>query len=288
MKSLSFAIVFAGLWVVVLSCNPSNKSTQNQPVSQPVSVKDTQSTSHIEQPIDSMIPTADNSRISLDWAGTYRGIVPCVDCDGIKTEMVLDASGTYRLTTLYLGVKGAEPIVFEGKFEWDKSGNKIMLKEPKIGEAPKQYQVGEEKLFELDRQGKRITGKMADKYILHKYYPDTIITGKYWKLIEVNGKKIGKQLKQPHMVIIDNQVRGNGGCNTFSGRVQITPMHRIVFQNLVSTKMACMDDGRNSTESLFFNALNTADQYQLKQDTLSLSKGRMAPLARLVYDYFGE
>lgn len=288
MKSLSFTIVFAGLWLVILSCNKSSKSTQNQPVSQSISVKDTQSISDIEQPIDSMIPIVDNSRISLDWAGAYRGIVPCTDCEGIKTEMVLDASGTYRLTTLYLGVEGAEPIVFEGRFEWDKSGNKITLREPKTGEAPKQYQVGEEKLFQLDQQGKRITGKMADKYILHKYYPDTIITGKYWKLIEVNGKKIAKQLKEPYMVITDNKVKGNGGCNSFSGSVKITPMNQIVFQNLVSTKMACMDNGRSSTESLFFNALSSADQYQINQDTLSLSKNRMAPLARLVYDYFGE
>ena len=31
---------------------------------------------------------ADNSRNSVDWNGTYRGIVPCADCEGIKTEVV--------------------------------------------------------------------------------------------------------------------------------------------------------------------------------------------------------
>lgn len=285
MKILIFTLVFSGLMVTVSSCHKSNKF---EPVSQPISVKDTQRISDVEQPYDSMIPIADNSRISLDWAGIYRGIVPCADCEGIKTEMVLDASGTYRLTTLNLGEKGAKPIVFEGKFEWDNSGNKIMLKESASIKVPKQYQVGEEKLFQLDEQGKRITGKMADKYILHKYYPDTIITGKFWKLIEVNGKKIRKQHNESYMIINNEQVRGNGGCNTFSGSVKITLRNRIEFQQLISTTMACTDDAKNSTESLFFNALNTVDQYEIKQDTLSLSKGRTAPLARLVYDYFGE
>ncbi len=39
---------------------------------------------------------ADNSLTSLDWAGTYQGILPCADCPGIKTQLVLNSDMTYQ------------------------------------------------------------------------------------------------------------------------------------------------------------------------------------------------
>lgn len=277
--------MFIACFSVLISCKQSGKQSIPPVVTE---VMDTGKTSAPVNGTDTMIPIADNSRISIDWAGTYRGIVPCADCEGIKTELVLDQSGTYRLGTLHLGKRKVVPVIREGRFEWDKTGNKILLKEITEGEGPRHFQVGEEKVFQLDQQGNRITGQMADRYILNKYYPDTLLTDKYWKLIEINGKKTGKMIHQPYMVIHDQQVRGNGGCNTFSGSVKISPMNRIVFQNLVSTKMACMGDDGSRTESLFFDALNKADQYLIQNDTLTLSKARMAPLAMFVFDYFKE
>lgn len=49
------------------------------------------------------MPNADNSRSSLDWAGTYRGNLPCADCPGIKTEITLLADGSYRMGMFYQG-----------------------------------------------------------------------------------------------------------------------------------------------------------------------------------------
>lgn len=286
MKHIFFYPAFLGaiLWVSS-SCNQSGK-----PLTPPVPHEGNDSAQTVlpHEQIDSMIPIADNSRVSIDWAGTYRGVVPCADCEGIKTELVLDQSGTFRLGMLYMGKKNLAPFILEGRFEWDKTGNKITLKEVAEGEGPRHFQVGEEKVFQLDQQGNRITGELAVNYILHKYYPDTVLTGKYWKLIEVNGKKISKGLKEPYMEITDQQVNGNAGCNSFSGSVKITPLNKISFQRLLSTMMACEDPDANKTESLFFDALNKADQFQIRNDTLILSKGQMAPLAKFVFDFFGE
>jgi uncharacterized lipoprotein NlpE involved in copper resistance len=40
-----------------------------------------------------------NSRISLDWAGTYEGVLPCADCPGTKTRLTLNQDGSYLLVT---------------------------------------------------------------------------------------------------------------------------------------------------------------------------------------------
>ena len=45
-----------------------------------------------------------NSRNSLDWDGIYSGILPCADCEGIKTDIQLHKDGTYRMARKYLGM----------------------------------------------------------------------------------------------------------------------------------------------------------------------------------------
>ncbi|WP_338589222.1 copper resistance protein NlpE [Shewanella khirikhana] len=112
------------------------------------------------------LSVGDSSRTSLDWNGSYEGVVPCASCEGINTRLVLNADGTYLLETQYLGEQeaGAEPEVFEerGSFRWNASGGAIQL------ESGAWYQVGENQLFMLDRDGKRITGALADHYRLGK------------------------------------------------------------------------------------------------------------------------
>lgn len=51
-----------------------------------------------------------------------------------------------------------------GKYTWNNDGSVITL-----GSDPsEQYQVGENTLYALDMNGKRITGDLADMYILKK------------------------------------------------------------------------------------------------------------------------
>jgi copper homeostasis protein (lipoprotein) len=40
---------------------------------------------------------------SIDWAGNYQGILPCADCEGIKTQILLNKDLSYVLETQYLG-----------------------------------------------------------------------------------------------------------------------------------------------------------------------------------------
>jgi uncharacterized lipoprotein NlpE involved in copper resistance len=108
---------------------------------------------------------SDDSKSSLDWAGTYTGTVPCADCAGIATELMLHDNSTYMLSEKYLGKKDTLENKMEGKFKW-LDGSVIELEG--ITSGPSKYFVAEGKLLKLDMQGNKVEGALADKYILQK------------------------------------------------------------------------------------------------------------------------
>lgn len=220
----------------------------------------------------------DNSMTSLDWDGTYQGILPCADCEGIQTVIKLNKDLTYYIQTKYLG-KDEKIFESSGQFIWNMEGSKITQHDTDDTES-KTYLVGENFIKQLDVSGNAIIGSLAEKYILRKV--DNQITEKYWKLVELHGKKVKPDewnKREPHMILKaeNNRVHGSGGCNTFNGRYELKEGNRIFFSKIASTLMACEN---MAVEREFFNVLETVDNYNLVGDTLILNKARMAPLAR--------
>lgn len=107
-----------------------------------------------------------NASNSLDWAGTYRGTLPCADCEGIATELTLNQDNTYWLKTSYLG-KGVSEFEEKGTFSWNEAGNTITLSGAK--NKPSQYFVAENKVIQFDMAGNKITGSLSENYILKKH-----------------------------------------------------------------------------------------------------------------------
>lgn len=103
-----------------------------------------------------------NAKNSLDYQGTYTGELPAADAQGIKVSITLTDS-TFAKTAEYVGKKG----VFEnkGSYTWNADGNTITLQGV---DAPNQYFVGENTLTQLDIEGNKIAGDLAEKYILKK------------------------------------------------------------------------------------------------------------------------
>lgn len=92
---------------------------------------------------------AHNSRNSLDWAGTYQGVLPCADCPGIKTRLVLHSDGRFDLQTQYLD-RQPKPESVSGRFSWNSAGSAITLDAAGSGQ---QFQLGEGRLLQLNRDG---------------------------------------------------------------------------------------------------------------------------------------
>ena len=101
----------------------------------------------------------------------------------------------------------------KGRFEWDETGGKIQLL---TGDTPGQegnwFRVGENRLIMLDIEGNPIENNIpAEMYVYQKIDLDHIITEKYWKLIELNGKEVApaeEGRREAHIILKneDNRV----------------------------------------------------------------------------------
>lgn len=150
MKSALFSLLAA---VLMLACNNEKSGDEVK--------KDPEMTDAGKKEA----PDGSTAQNSLDVVGTYKGVVPCADCEGIETSVMLHADNTYMLHTSYLGKSGGKGLDLNGNFKWI-DGFTIELEG--VTNAPSRYFVSENKLIQLDMQGKRIEGELAEKYVLTK------------------------------------------------------------------------------------------------------------------------
>lgn len=272
MKPIPFFLLTGMLVFALAACNaPSGEETTEQ---------DAES--------NGLMSSGDNSMNALDWDGVYTGTLPCADCEGIKTMLQLNKDETYILKTKYLG-KSDEVNTTTGTFKWGSNGGMIQLA-GLSGDAPGKYQVGEEVLFHLDKDGKRITGDLADKYRLDKARPGLVNTR--WKLVEIMGKKVADMdlMKEPYIQLTGEaegwKVAGSDGCNNLIGSYDMGDQGTISFGQFASTSMACPkpDLGQEISQ-----VMEKVDNFSLNEDRtrLSFSKAKTAPLAVFEADFMG-
>lgn len=105
-----------------------------------------------------------NAQNSLDWAGEYTGTIPCADCPGIDVTIALHEDGSFTKKNVYQEKSDA---TFEekGTFTWDQSGSIVTLNS---GDDSSLFQVQEGRLLMLDQEGQKITGDLANMYVLIK------------------------------------------------------------------------------------------------------------------------
>lgn len=218
-----------------------------------------------------------NSANSLDWAGVYQGVVPCADCEGIRTKLTLNMDNSYQLSSIYLG-KDATPFKQQGHFEWDAKGSVIRLLDQKDG--PALYKVGENQLIQLDMQGQLISGDLAKHYKLKKQDEGAArLTGVRWKLTELMGQAI--PATEPDMTPYlqfgeDGRVSGFAGCNQFTAAYETEGL-RLTFKPMATTEKACLN---GATEQQFLTTIQGIDNYSLNESGLAFYKARTAALLR--------
>jgi heat shock protein HslJ len=111
--------------------------------------------------------------------------------------------------------------------------------------------------------------------------PDASLQETYWKLTELMGQPISvpdPDKREVHIILKNgNRLQGFAGCNNIMGSFERKNEFSITFSGVASTLMVCPD---MTTEDNLKRALEQADNYVIKGNTLSLNKARMAPLAR--------
>lgn len=147
-------LLLTGAVLVLAGCQDEKPQQSAQPVAE------TPAEIVVEAPADS----AHTANTALDWNGTYVGVLPCADCEGIETHITLNHDGSYTATQTYLGKENGD-FESQGQFHWNDQGNTVTLE----GESGmNQYFVGENILFMLDMNGERIQGDLAPHYQLRK------------------------------------------------------------------------------------------------------------------------
>lgn len=158
MKKLTLMGLAAG--ILLSSCNNS-RMTSNE-------ASDSAITDSAEEytPINATSDTSDmhTAQNALDVAGTYKGILPCADCEGIETVITLKEDRSFVKTTTYRGKGDGKPFEESGKYSWV-NGSTIALDND---DAPNQYFVSENRLTALDMDGQKINGELAENYVLEK------------------------------------------------------------------------------------------------------------------------
>lgn len=121
-------------------------------------------TDEVSTPTDEvLLDTTHTSQNSLDWNGTYKGVIPCADCPGIATTVVLNADETFTYTAEYQDRN--TKLEDTGKIMWHDHGSTVHLHGKDLDIK---YKVGENKLIQLDQEGKEIDGSTKDLYNLIK------------------------------------------------------------------------------------------------------------------------
>lgn len=110
-----------------------------------------------------LVDTTHTSKNSLDWNGTYSGVIPCADCPGIETTIILNSDETFSYKGIYL--ERDTKVEDTGKFMWHDHGSIVHLMGKDVN---MKFKVGENQLISLDQEGNPIEGPLKDNYILKK------------------------------------------------------------------------------------------------------------------------
>lgn len=210
--------------------------------------------------------SAHNSRISLDWAGTYQGTLPCEDCEGVETRITLKKSGKYAREEKYLG-KSNTPLMGAGVFEWNEEGSTVTLKSPSGND--KTYKVVEKGLI-FYKGGDEPAE--TERFLLEKNITDPDLEDRKWVLTELNGKRLSEYNfgAKPYLKFnsVEARMSGNASCNDFFGRYEFHGNNRITMgEKMGLTRKNCED---NTLEEKFIELLKTANEYKIADGNLTL------------------
>lgn len=98
------------------------------------------------------------------WVGTYKGVLPCANCEGVETILTLKPDTTYVLKISFLGAATTIPDI-TGKFDWTAENTFTLDNEDYLSAD---YIFSEGILFQRDLDGKMVEGPDAGKFIFTK------------------------------------------------------------------------------------------------------------------------
>ena len=246
---------------------------------QPAEEKPTQS--------DTSMAATHTAQNSIDWSGTYRNILPCADCAGIKTEIRLYKNGIYQMMQKYLG-ESEEVFIQRGKLKWLVEGKSFQFSGNEPGNYAYKFHLGDKAIWLLDNDGNRIEGSLADKYKFDKVAKFEIL-GKTWTLKNITNEDISpiNFLRSGANLMLtpqSNKANAMGGCNVVQMNYHIDEKERTLqFSNIIRTRKSCPF---LKLENSFINALQKVASFDVDTDDLKMYDQEGSLLLTFSYKYF--
>lgn len=108
---------------------------------------------------------------------------------------------------------------------------------------------------------------------LDRPVPGPELVDTQWQLISYGEPDTETQVIEGTEVTLqfgeDGQAGGHGGCNTFGAQYEISN-DQISFTEIVSTQIACPEEGVMDQEAAYFEALRSAETINLINDQLRI------------------
>jgi len=190
------------------------------------------------------------SRISLDWAGKYEGLLSCADCAGIHTQLILEPDGGFEMVTRRL-VRDAAPSSARGTFAWEADGNSIVLGD---GADAQRFAVGEGRLLLLEAGQAQPAWDRADATLVQSppagpgtlQDREVVLENHRWRLVDATdaaNERIDALFPDPERFFefrfAESRVHAQGGCNGLRAAFALDADDRLEVTGAISTMMAC-------------------------------------------------
>lgn len=148
-------LLLLGMILILTGCKSNVEDTDNVSVDEMIPFNASQIDSH-------------NSRNSLDWEGSYSGVLPCEECLGIDTFLKINRDHTYKATQRFVdsGNVFSEEIISEGAFFWNEEGSSISIEN--IQGEISTFRVNELFLTPLNKNGIELSPEPGNNFKLLK------------------------------------------------------------------------------------------------------------------------
>lgn len=124
-----------------------------------------------------------------------------------------------------------------------------------------------------NRQGNTTAEKepaAAEQTVTDRPDPWAFIAKKRWSLIQLNGTTLTQSAIWLEFDTAQKRFSGHGGCNRVGGNYEADSA-QIQFKQVISTRMACLDNTANERESTFLRLLNEHTYtFDIADQTLNL------------------
>jgi copper homeostasis protein (lipoprotein) len=208
----------------------------------------------------------------------YSGILPCADCEGLQTNLMLKKNNEYEISYTYLG-KSSTLQTKLGKFSEANNGiiHLLGLRDTLFTFRKTQEGV---KLQFVDEQGlwKDIARYNLLKRVGHSNAGTANELQGIWELQKLDNKELKSFLFEGEIPFLqfhfnNLMLEGNTGCNDLSGNFSQQNNELKFSKNMSTTRMFC----ENSAEKLFLDLLRCVVRFERKENSLLLycDDGRM-------------